>query len=76
MGMRAAIVVEGFASSNRIVEVIGGGGSVEAVCVAERDVVADPGSPPVAAAASALACASAFVGRPRFLFGGGSVGEG
>lgn len=42
-------------------------------------VVADngPGSPPLsAAAASAFACASALVGRPRFRFGGGSVGEG
>ena len=36
-----------------------------------------PASPPLsAAAASAFACASAFVGRPRFRLGGGSVGEG
>lgn len=38
---------------------------------------AGPGSLlPAAAAASALASFSALVGRPRFLFGGGSVGDG
>lgn len=39
---------------------------------------AGPGSflPAAAAAASALASFSALVGRPRFLFGGGSVGDG
>ena len=61
------------------------------VCVEGRDVDAvviagvgaddadeGPASPALAAAAasSAFACASALVGRPRFLLGGGSVGEG
>jgi hypothetical protein len=77
IGMRAAIVVGFFGGSSvRTVAVIDGGGIDVAMRVVDRDVVADPGSPLVAAAASALACASAFVGRPRFLFGGGSDGEG
>lgn len=52
----------------------------EGVCMGGGNVLATGAGPgsllPAAAAASALASFSALVGRPRFLFGGGSVGDG
>lgn len=75
--LAAAVVIIGLASSavgaGRMWACAGAG-----VCVAGRDIGADADSPLAAAAAAAatlassLAACSAFVGRPRLRFGGGS----
>jgi hypothetical protein len=53
-----------------------GGGCTRGVGACEAGLVDGPDSVSTAAAASALACTSALVGRPRFFFAGGSAGAG